>query len=248
MHSIYLSEIDSTQTYITDLLPNQHPHKPIAAFTFNQFKGKGQLNKTWISEPNAGIALSIAFPFPKSTEIDWVEINKQLCSGIITFLREHFQTDFYLKWPNDIIVNDRKFGGMIMNVVAKDEVQYLVLGLGLNLIQPPELPQAIGLHEILNQNDFDPKPLTQTLIAYLNILMGEKPNSKVAQTYSEFLWRIGEMVAVQPYNQNQEKMEQPAIKKFIGVDESGRALFYNQEGLSVIHSGIASILLPLREK
>jgi hypothetical protein len=56
------------------------------------------------------------------------------------------------------------------------------------------------------------------------------------------------MVTVQPYNQNQEKIEQPATKKFIGVDESGRALFDCHEGLSVIHSGIASILLPTREK
>lgn len=247
MHLIYLSEIDSTQTYITDLLPNQHPHEPRAAFTFNQFNGKGQLNKKWISEPNAGIALSIAFPFPKSIETDWVEINKHLCSGIITFLREHIQADFYLKWPNDIICNDRKCGGMIMNVVAKDDVHYLVLGLGLNLMQPPQLPQAIGLHEILNQNNFNPDPFTQTLIAFLNKLMGQKPNSKADQAYSEFLWRLGEMVDVQLYSQNQEKVEQPTTKKFIGVDESGRALFYNHEGLSVIHSGIASILLPPRK-
>lgn len=248
MHPIYLNEIDSTQTYITDLLPNQYPHEPIAAFTFNQLKGKGQLNKTWISEPNAGIALSIAYPFPKSADIDWVEINKHLCSGVITFLREHIQTDFYLKWPNDIICNDRKCGGMIMNVVAKDEVYYLVLGLGINLMQPPELPQAIGLHEILNQNNVDSKPFTQTLIAFLNTLMGQKPNSKVDQSYSKFLWRLGEMVDVQPYNHNQEKVEQPTVKKFIGVDESGRALFSTHNDYVAFHSGIASILLPTKKR
>lgn len=248
MHLIYLSEIDSTQSYITDLLPNQHPHEPRAAFTFNQFNGKGQLNKKWISEPNAGIALSIAFPFPKSTEIDWVEINKHLCSGIITFLREHIQADFYLKWPNDIICNDRKCGGMIMNVVAKDEVHYLVLGLGLNLMQPRELPQAIGLHEILNQNNFDPQPFTQTLIVFLNTLMGQKPNSKVDQHYSEFLWRLGKMVDVQPYSPNQEKVDQPSVRKFIGVDVNGRALFSTHNDHVAFHSGIASILLPPRKK
>ena len=125
-----------------------------------------KLNKKWISEPNAGIALSIAFPFTKSIETDWVEINKHLCSGIINFLREHIPVDLYLKWPNDIIYNDRKLGGMIMNLVAKDEVHYLVLGLGINLVQPTQLPQAIGLYEILDPNNIDHKPFTLTLIDF----------------------------------------------------------------------------------
>ena len=243
MKPIYLPEIDSTQDYIIQELPQKGPHLPIAAFTFNQQKGKGQANKKWLCQPSAGIALTIAFPFPKLNDIDWVEINKHLCSGIITFLRKHFQTDFYLKWPNDIIVKDRKFGGMIMNVVAKDEVQYLVLGLGLNLMQPPQLPQAIGLHEILNNNHFDPRPFTQSLIAFLNTLMDQKPDSKVDQYYSEFLWRLGKRVAVQPYSQNQEKVEQPTVRKFIGVDANGRALFSTHNDPIAFHSGIASILL-----
>jgi len=248
MRPIYLPEVDSTQTYITQLLPDQGPHMHIAAFTFNQYNGKGQLNKKWISEPNAGIALSIAFPFPKSTEIDWVEINKRLCSGIITFLREHIQSDFYLKWPNDIIFNDRKLGGMIMNVVAKDDVNYLVLGLGINLMQPTQLPQAIGLYEILNHNNIDPKHLTLTLIDFLNNLMGQKPKIKIDQTYSKFLWRLGEMVDVQPYPKNPDKIEQSTVRKFIGVDENGRALFAEHSAYVAFHSGMASILLPPRKK
>ena len=205
-----------------------------------------------------GKAVSYGFQFRKELSvkrnkinkevIDWVEINKHLCSGIINFLREHIPVDLYLKWPNDIIYNDRKLGGMIMNLVAKDEVHYLVLGLGINLVQPTKLPQAIGLYEILDPNNIDPKPFTLTLIDFLNNLMGQKPKAKVDQTYSKFLWRLGEMVDVQPYPTNSDKIEQSTVRKFIGVDENGRALFAEHRAYVAFHSGMASILLPPRKK
>ena len=78
--------------------------------------------------------------------------------------------------------------------------------------------------------------------------MGQKPKAKVDQTYSKFLWRLGEMVDVQPYPTNSYKIEQSTVRKFIGVDENGRALFAEHRAYVAFHSGMASILLPPRKK
>lgn len=248
MKRIYLDQVDSTQTYITELLPDNEPHEPVAVYTFNQLKGKGQANKKWISKPNAGIALSLAFPFPKSSEIDWVLVNKHICSNIIIYLREHLHPDFFLKWPNDIVIHDRKFGGMIMNVVSKENTQYLVLGLGLNLRQPPRLPLAIGLREILNKNQFDTLSFTSKLITFLKNTLEKKPSKKTSQQYTQLLWRLDESVEVQYVNKPQtESIHLPSHQKFIGVDHKGMALFHVKDHIIGSHSGTLSILLPPRK-
>ncbi len=248
MKPIYLPEIDSTQTYITQLLPDQGPHVPIAAYTFNQKKGKGQGNKKWNCKANAGIALTIAVPFPQNKETDWVLVNKHICSGIITYLREQIHPDFFLKWPNDLIINDRKFGGMIMNVVTKNDTAYLVLGLGLNLKQPSQYPEAIGMLEVLNLRKFDPLPFTKKLITFLKNHITRPPLKKTAFIYNQYLWKLDEIVTFQFYNIRTKKSEDPLSKKFMGVDMHGRAFFEMGDKLIGSHSGGASILLPPRKK
>lgn len=248
MKRIYLDQVDSTQTYITEILPDNEPHEPVAVYTFNQLKGKGQSNKKWISKPNAGIALSLAFPFAKSSEIDWVLVNKHICSNIIIYLREHIHPDFFLKWPNDVIIHDRKFGGMIMNVISKENTQYLVLGLGLNLRQPPKLPLAIGLREILNKNQFDALAFTSKLITFLMHTLENKPAQNTNQQYTQLLWGLDESVEVQYANSAQtEKTNLPSKQKFVGVDQSGMALFHVKDQIIGSHSGTLSILLPPRK-
>lgn len=248
MKRIYLDQVDSTQTYITEILPDNEPHEPVAVYTFNQLKGKGQSNKKWISKPNAGIALSLAFPFAKSSEIDWVLVNKHICSNIIIYLREHIHPDFFLKWPNDVIIHDRKFGGMIMNVISKENTQYLVLGLGLNLRQPPKLPLAIGLREILNKNHFDALAFTSKLITFLMHTLENKPAQNTNQQYTQLLWGLDESVEVQYANSAQtEKTNLPSKQKFVGVDQSGMALFHVKDQIIGSHSGTLSILLPPRK-
>lgn len=248
MKRIYLDQVDSTQTYIIQLIPDNEPHEPIAVYTFNQYKGKGQSNKKWISKPNAGIALSLAFPFPKSSEIDWVLINKHICSNIITYLREHIHPDFLLKWPNDIVIQDRKFGGMIMNVISKENAQYLVLGLGLNMRQPPRLPLAISLREILKKNHFDAASFTSKLITFLKNTLEKKPSKNTSQKYTQYLWRLDESVAVQYVEKPQIRtFDFPIHQKFIGVDHRGMALFTVNGNILVSHSGTVSILLPPRK-
>lgn len=248
MKPIYLDEIDSTHSYILDILPQHGPHEPISVYTFNQYKGKGQANKKWSCKPNAGIALSVAVPFPQNKETDWVLFNKHICSGIVTFLNEHINPGFKLKWPNDIIYNDRKFGGMIMNIVRKDDIDYFVLGLGLNLKQPPRLPQAIGLLEILHLRKFNPKPFTIQLIQYLKKHMALKPKKNTNSLYHDLLWQLNQVVTVQFYNQNTGKVETTENYPFICVDFHGRAFFNKGNDYVGGHNSSVSILLPPRKK
>ena len=244
MKEIYLSEIDSTQRYLIEALPFDGPHEGMAVYSFNQYSGKGQANKTWTSAPDAGIALSVAFPFSKDSEIDWVLMNKHLCTGVIRFLQQHVDPRFSLKWPNDVIISDRKLGGMIMNIVPKSGVQYLVLGLGLNVQQPPDLPQAIGMNEISTSKDFQLVAFTKKIIDFLLDHVSILPDSTTHQIYNSLLWKLNQTVMVNEIESNEASTNKISQKTFKGVDDYGRAIFeFNQETM-IMHHGKAHIILP----
>lgn len=131
-----------------------------------------------------------------------------------------------------------------MNIVPKSKVQYLVLGLGLNVQQPPDLPQAIGMNEISTSKDFQLVAFTKKIIDFLLDHVSILPDSTTHQIYNSLLWKLNQAVMVNEIESNDETTNKISQKTFKGVDEHGRAIFeFNQETM-IMHHGKAHILLP----
>lgn len=96
-----------------------------------QEAGRGRLDRTWVSDPGAGLWFSLVLdptPGPLALAIGL---------GIQRGLRPWVIVD--LKWPNDVLVEDHKLGGILIEA----GLQYVV-GIGLNL-QTPRIQHACGL-------------------------------------------------------------------------------------------------------
>lgn len=114
-----------------------------------QTGGKGQRGRVWQAAPGESLLMSIVstpnytleqqFPFSATVA---VAIAKALQK-----LNEEWQVA--VKWPNDIIVNDKKAGGILIeNIIRGQKWSYAIIGLGLNIRQkmfPAELPLATSL-------------------------------------------------------------------------------------------------------
>lgn len=125
----YLDETPSTQDYALSLTPGAPDGTVVLAN--QQTAGRARKNRPWYS-PEGGIWMSVYF---KTDQIAAVS----LLNGVAVCEAMHdYDVLLGLKWPNDLMLNGRKVGGLLCTPCA----QGAVIGIGLNLNVrrfPPEL-------------------------------------------------------------------------------------------------------------
>lgn len=132
---LVLDEVDSTNDEAARQLAADRP-TPFAVLARRQTRGRGRLGRVWHSESPANLYASFAFrprvePERMQTFTLWMGLN--LCELLANFAN----VAPGLKWPNDILFNGRKAGGMLTEArIDADEIRDLVFGLGLNVNAP----------------------------------------------------------------------------------------------------------------
>ena len=100
--------------------------------------GRGTSGKKWISE-RGNFFGSIFFPLKKNYPNfdEFAFINPVLIFDIIKSFC--IDCNLALKWPNDILINKKKICGILQEVVNKKKFNFLIIGIGINLISNPDL-------------------------------------------------------------------------------------------------------------
>jgi BirA family biotin operon repressor/biotin-[acetyl-CoA-carboxylase] ligase len=101
-----------------------------------QTAGRGRLDRTWVSPPRAGLTFSVLLR-PVTDQLGWVPLLGGL--AVVRAVREQTGVDAVLKWPNDVLVREKKAAGLLAEAVDGA----VVLGVGLNVTNhAEELPHA----------------------------------------------------------------------------------------------------------
>ncbi|MCW3123166.1 MAG: biotin--[acetyl-CoA-carboxylase] ligase [Flavipsychrobacter sp.] len=124
----------------------------------SQTEGKGQRGKSWVDTPGESLLMSVVTA-PGRPITDQFVFNSSVAVSIANVLQKLDNNwDVHIKWPNDIIINDKKAGGILIeNILRGSRWGHSVIGLGLNIKQekfPPDLPYATSL-KIASGRDFD---------------------------------------------------------------------------------------------
>ena len=111
-----------------------------------QQSGRGQWGRVWQSE-QGGLYLSLGLR-PEMTVQRSPYLTLASAWGLATSLR-HLGIPVQVKWPNDLVVEGRKLGGLLVDTrIQGDRVPVAVVGLGLNYSNPVP-PTGISLQQIL---------------------------------------------------------------------------------------------------
>jgi BirA family biotin operon repressor/biotin-[acetyl-CoA-carboxylase] ligase len=172
---VVLDEIDSTNDEAARQLGAGRP-APFAVLARRQTRGRGRFGRTWHSGDPGNLYASFAFrprvaPDRMQTFTLWMGVN--LCELIANFTR----LSPGVKWPNDIVFDGRKAGGMLTEArVDADQIRDLVFGLGLNINGgragfPGDLEKrAVALADLagapLDLNRFTAAIVGRVLLAY----------------------------------------------------------------------------------
>lgn len=160
MKTIHFETIDSTNTYLKE------NYEKLDNFTFVsadfQSAGRGRNNRNWKSEKGENLLFSLLIK--DKTLIDkFSSLSVISAFSIIKALNlEHLS----IKWPNDIYYKDSKLCGILLEAVTRNEIECLIIGIGLNVNQREFVGEykrtPTSLYQITNQI-YDIKQLKQSI-------------------------------------------------------------------------------------
>ncbi len=108
-----------------------------------QTAGTGRLGRSWVgAEGNLHFSIRIPAQFISED----IKTLVPLAAGVVVaqFIRSHFGINLCLKWPNDLLLEGRKIGGILCEAtILESRLQGVVIGVGLNLTTAPEQSQGL---------------------------------------------------------------------------------------------------------
>lgn len=126
--------VDSTHYYTLNLRGNKEFKEGLVISTNFQTNGQGQRGSSWDSQKGKNILFSVVFQLNISIKKHF-DISKLISLALIRLLN-NLNIDAKIKWPNDILVEDKKIAGILINnIISKDIISHSVIGIGLNVNQ-----------------------------------------------------------------------------------------------------------------
>lgn len=130
---IYYEEIDSTQSEIKRKINNIKNGTIVIADI--QTKGQGTHGRVWHTNQKNNIAFSFVVYIDKNIEV-LSEITIEIAEIMIKAIKNIYEIQLEIKFPNDIFYQGKKIGGILSETILQGEkVKYLIVGIGLNTTQ-----------------------------------------------------------------------------------------------------------------
>ncbi len=218
INRISLLEVDSTNNYASKLIKSETlPHASVITAQF-QTQGKGQRGNEWHGAANQNLMATWVFYFNRLKIADSFVYNQAVALALRKSISEWLDKDVFIKWPNDIIVQDKKIAGILIeNNIQGDNVKSSLCGIGVNVLQL-QFPLGNATSLRLEGSKIDKiddllNHVHEQLLQHLELFQ----NSPIGihKQYLKHLYQLGKTVGF--YYNNQQVQGQ--IK---GVDEWGR--------------------------
>lgn len=135
----YFDKVDSTQNRILQFLPKEAAG-PVLVLAETQSKAFGRENRAWAS-PAGGVWMTLALPLGDREAAKVASFSLVTALSVAEALRAVNNLECQVKWPNDIRIDGKKLGGILLTNTAKFKKSWLLIGIGLNVNNdlPPEL-------------------------------------------------------------------------------------------------------------
>ena len=156
MKIIKLNAIDSTNAFLKSLAKDKTTENFTIVVAEHQTNGKGQRGAEWLSQTGKNLTFSVLCNF-KLNEISLFTLNIITAISIVKGLKKASNLNFQIKWPNDILAENKKIAGILIenSFNGQNDIQ-TIIGIGINVNQENfnQLPQASSLF-LLDNKEFD---------------------------------------------------------------------------------------------
>jgi BirA family biotin operon repressor/biotin-[acetyl-CoA-carboxylase] ligase len=170
---IKIDSVNSTNSYLSDLIIKNEISETTVFYTLSQTHGRGLGTNTWKSEDNKNLVFSLGF-FQKIKVDQHFVLSIVVSLAICDYL--HLKgIRAKIKWPNDIYFQNKKLAGILIdNTICGDVINHSIIGVGLNLNQRDfaiEIPNPVSLSQITGKIyniDKEVKIISKIILEKLN--------------------------------------------------------------------------------
>lgn len=109
-----------------------------------QVEGRGRMGKVWYSPPQTGIWMSLILR-PPIPLVDASHLTLLASVGIREAIQKETGLNVQIKWPNDLLVNNKKVCGILTELRGEhDQIHYVIIGIGMNVnVNETEFPAEL---------------------------------------------------------------------------------------------------------
>ena len=222
---LFLHEVESTNTYAMNLLRNVNVIEGTIVYTDNQTKGRGQRGTVWSSNIGQNIISSIILkPTFLSIENSFYlsKITALAIYDLLTDILTSSQYDIKIKWPNDILVNQQKIAGILIETnIANTAIKEVVIGIGFNVnqIRFDEFERFATSLRLLTAHDFDRELILNLLCEKIEKWYLKLKQQKLVFIDDSYLAVLFGMNKTIPFN---DSVGNRFEGKIIGVSNNGK--------------------------
>lgn len=228
---LHFDELDSTNSYL------KRNYKNLASFSVvscnHQSQGKGRLGRLWEDKNSESLLMSILIKDEVISDLSMITL---LVGASIykTLMKLGIKTK--IKWPNDIMLNEKKTAGILCEMIVEDrKIKCFIIGIGLNLNNKgfsKELKNKASSLYLATNEVYDIEKIKKRIIKEFDQLF-----TKYLKHDCEFL----KICKDNSYLDNQEIeviYNGKVIKGFVkGIDDSGKLLIQKEKDVISISSG-----------
>jgi BirA family biotin operon repressor/biotin-[acetyl-CoA-carboxylase] ligase len=194
----------------------------------SQTRGRGRLGRGWLSPKYKGIYLSLILR-PKILPAACPILTLMSAVSICEAIKEVVDLEAQIKWPNDVLIHNKKVAGILTEMNAEvDKVNFVVIGIGLNVNNDKKslITQATSLREQQGV-EISRIVLLQELLRRLEnnyFLLEDKGEVEIINKWRNFTLTLGTRVKVEYQHKHIEGQA-------IDIDSDGALLVRKDSGL-----------------
>lgn len=229
--------LPSTNTYAKNLVEQSENSQEIAFLAHNQTAGVGKRSAKWLSY-SGNVHLSIVLPVAKYfKKPNWGIVSLLIGVIIRDVLQSYIKNsmEVFNKWPNDVIVDDKKIAGILLELVKnKAGVEHIVIGIGVNLVKAPIIAsyQTIALQDIV-KSDISNIEFSQQVIQYLSGYLQQdytQYKNNIVNLWLAKAYKLGKIIQVKTINTLE-------IGVFKGISNSGELILLQNNKTKYLRVG-----------
>jgi BirA family biotin operon repressor/biotin-[acetyl-CoA-carboxylase] ligase len=136
----------STASTNTELVERPYPAQGRSEVLLAEFQtaGRGRRGRSWLAPPGGAVCLSLSWTFP-GVPRDAGSLSLAIGVSVLRALVARNVPNVRLKWPNDVLIGDRKLGGILIELRAEAAgPACVVVGIGLNVALGGDLLETIA--------------------------------------------------------------------------------------------------------
>lgn len=198
MHLIKLNAIPSTNTFLKELAATKKLENFTTVVAENQTEGKGQRGNVWYVAAGQNLTFSTIISDYSFEKFNPFLLNILVAISIINILEEYDVHHLKIKWPNDIMSENKKIGGILIeNTVKQVNKVEAIIGIGLNVNQSSfeNLHKASSIlmqtGRFQNKEELLEKIVSQIASNYDELIKKTKTQEYFWETYHKYLFRKG---------------------------------------------------------